>query len=90
MYRVMRGGELSGLHMSRAAANSCVAVPRVAALSLSRAIRARYLVPGGLLIPNDKSRLFTPARPKFSLAAAVAAALILKGVVAARSKKRVF
>ena len=46
MYRVMRGGELSGLHMSRAAANSCVAVPRVAALSLSRAIRARYLVPG--------------------------------------------
>ena len=47
VYRVMRGGELSGFHMSRAAANSCAAVPRVAALSLSRAICARYSVPGG-------------------------------------------
>ena len=40
------------------------------------------------LIPSDKSRLFIPLWPKFSLGAAVAAALILKGVVAARSEKK--
>ena len=43
------------------------------------------------LIPSDKSRSKVAPRPKFSLSAAVAAALILVGGVAARSeKKRVF
>ena len=65
VYRVMRGGELSGFHMSRAAANRCAAVPRVAALSLSRAIRARYLVPGGFFgAPQAKKRF---ARKALSL-----------------------
>ena len=40
------------------------------------------------LIPSDKSRLFTPPWPKLLLSAAVAAALILEGVVAARSEKK--
>ena len=40
------------------------------------------------LIPSDKSRLFTPLWPKILLSAAVAAALILEGGVAARSEKK--
>ena len=40
------------------------------------------------LIPSDKSRPFTPPWPKFSLSAAVAAALILYGGVAARREKK--
>ena len=46
VYRVMRGGELSGFHMSRAAANNCAAVPRVAAMSLSRAMCVPVKVSG--------------------------------------------
>ena len=42
------------------------------------------------LISSDKSRLFAPLWPKFSLSAAVAAALILEVVVAARSEKKTF
>ena len=37
---------------------------------------------------SDKSRLKVAPRPKFSLSAAVAAALILEGGVAARSEKK--
>ena len=40
------------------------------------------------LIPSDKSRLFIPLWPKFSLGAAVAAALILEGGVAAKKRKK--
>ena len=39
-------------------------------------------------IPSDKSRLFTPLWPKILLSAAVAAALIHEGGVAARSEKK--
>ena len=40
------------------------------------------------LKPSDKSRSKVAPRPKFSLSAAVAAALILEGGVAARSEKK--
>ena len=40
------------------------------------------------LKPSEKSRLSTPLWPKVSLGAAVAAALILEGGVAARSEKK--
>ena len=40
------------------------------------------------LTPRDKLRLKLAPRPKFSLSAAVAAALILEGGVAARSEKK--
>ena len=42
------------------------------------------------LKPSDKSRSKVAPRPKFSLSAAVAAALILEGGVAARSEKNAF